>query len=131
MLHTEFQASEPSGSEEDLVGCFGLNGPLRQYFSLYRAVSQREGERKEKRQMREKMSKQPPPAPTASAIGPCPTIIQTSRTPRHWKFTQHLRSTRPPPSEEEDFLIFFIYFYDLNLGPPGAGPSWTLRPSFY
>ena len=47
--------------------------------------------------MREKMSKQPPPAPTARAIGPCPTIIQTSRTPRHWKFTQHLRSTRPPP----------------------------------
>ena len=35
-------------------------------------------------------------------------------------------------SKEEDFLIFFlIYFYDLNLGPPGAGPSWTLRPSFY
>ena len=27
-----------------LVGCFGLSGPLRQYFSLYRAVSQREGE---------------------------------------------------------------------------------------
>ena len=25
-----------------LVGCFGFNGPLRQYFSLYRAVSQRE-----------------------------------------------------------------------------------------
>ena len=31
-----------------LVGCFGLNGPLRQYLNLYRAVSQREGERKEK-----------------------------------------------------------------------------------
>ena len=31
-----------------VVGCFGLNGPLRQYFSLYRAVSQREGEGKEK-----------------------------------------------------------------------------------
>ena len=28
-----------------LVGCFGFNGPLRQYFSLYQAVSQREGER--------------------------------------------------------------------------------------
>ena len=26
-----------------LVGCFGVNSPLRQYFSLYRAVSQREG----------------------------------------------------------------------------------------
>ena len=31
-----------------LVGCFGFNGPLRQYFSLYRAVSQREGEGGEK-----------------------------------------------------------------------------------
>ena len=31
-----------------LVGCFGFNGPLRQYFSLYRAVSQREGDRGEK-----------------------------------------------------------------------------------
>ena len=30
-----------------LVGWFGFNGPLRQYFSLYRAVSQREGERGE------------------------------------------------------------------------------------
>ena len=28
-----------------LVGCFWFNGPLRQYFSLYRAVYQREGER--------------------------------------------------------------------------------------
>ena len=27
---------------------FELNDPLRQYFSLYRVVSQREGERKEK-----------------------------------------------------------------------------------
>ena len=30
-----------------LVGCFEFNGPLRQYFSLYQAVSQREGERGE------------------------------------------------------------------------------------
>ena len=80
-----------------LFGCFGLNGPLRKYFSLYRAVSQRKGERGVKGQMREKMSKQPPPAPTASATGPCSTIIQISRTPQHWKFTQHLRTTRPPP----------------------------------
>ena len=74
--------------------CFVLNGPLRQYFSLYRAVSQREGERTDRRE--KKMSKQPPPAPTASTVGPCPTIIQISRTPRHWKFTQRLRATRPP-----------------------------------
>ena len=59
-----------------LVGCFGFNGPLRQYSSLYRAVSQREGEKGEKGQMRVKMSKQPPPSPTASTIGPCSTIIR-------------------------------------------------------
>ena len=141
-----------------LVGYFGFNGPLRQYFSLYRAVSQREGgERGEKGQMRVKMSKQPPPAPTASAVGPCPTEIQivgrpdtgslpstiapppqgergeridesknvqttptrtyckrnrplpycnqNCRTPRHWKFTQHHRTTRPPPSKHKVTLI--------------------------
>ena len=36
------------GRKNWLVGCFEFNGPLRQYFSLYRAVSQREGERGEK-----------------------------------------------------------------------------------
>ena len=72
--------SQREGEREEnfgwLVGCFGFNGPLRQYFSLYRAVSQREGERGEKGQMRVKMSKQPPPAPTASEVGPCRTVIQ-------------------------------------------------------
>ena len=32
-------------------------------------------------------------------------------------------------SEEED-IDFFYYFYGSNLGPPGAGPSWTQGPSF-
>ena len=76
-----------------LVGCFGFNDPLRQYFSLYRAVSQREGERGEKGQMRVKMSKQPPPAPTASAVGPCPTEIQIVGRPD----TGSLPSTIAPP----------------------------------
>ena len=58
------------------VGCLGFNGPLRQYFSLYRAVSQREGERGEKMIDESKMSKQPPTAPTTSAVGPCPTVIE-------------------------------------------------------
>ena len=49
----------------------------------------------------EKMSKQSSPAPTVSAVSPCFTIIQVSRTPRHWKFTQHHRTTRPLPSPEQ------------------------------
>ena len=95
-----------------LVGCFWFNGPLRQYFSLYRAVSQREGERGE-RIDESKNVQTTPPAPTASAIGPCPTVIKIvgrpgtgslpstiappDHPPRHWKFTQHHRTTRPTP----------------------------------
>ena len=42
------QINKAVGPDSWLVGCFGFKGPLRQYFSLYRAVSQREGERGEK-----------------------------------------------------------------------------------
>ena len=48
-----------------------------------------------------KKSKQHPSAPTASAVGPCPTIFHISKTPRHWKFIQHHCTTRPPPDAEE------------------------------
>ena len=43
--------------------------------------------------MRVKMSKQPPPALTASAVGPCPTVIQTVGRPG----TGSLPSTIAPP----------------------------------
>ena len=52
--------------------------------------------------MRVKMSKQPPPAPTASAVGPC---SPNCRTPRHWKFTQHHHTTRPPQRGENVNLV--------------------------
>ena len=55
----EFLENDSSWLVGWLVGCFGLNSPKRQYSSLYRAVSQREGERGEKGKMRVKMSKQP------------------------------------------------------------------------
>ena len=32
--------------------------------------------------------------------------------------------------KEKIFEYFSKYFYDLNLGPPGTGSSWTLGPSF-
>ena len=41
-----------------------------------------------------------------------------------------LRLCKPNSSEEEDFLIFFMYFYGLNLGPPAPRPSWNLVPAF-
>ena len=56
-----------------MVGWFGFIVPLRRYFSLYRAVAQRE---EEERKDRVKRSTQPPPASTASAVDPCPTVIQ-------------------------------------------------------
>ena len=43
--------------------------------------------------MRVKMSKQPPPPPTASAIGPCPTVIKIVGRPG----TVSLPSTIAPP----------------------------------
>ena len=49
-----------------------------------------------------------PPAPTASAIGPCSTAIQTSRTPRYWKFTQHHRTTRLLPIIFIDIAVDYM-----------------------
>ena len=43
--------------------------------------------------MTEEMSKPPPPAPTASAIGPCPTVIKIVGRPG----TRSLPSTLAPP----------------------------------
>ena len=42
-----------------LVICFGFNGPLRQYFSLYRAVSQRVRKKREKIDERKKIQTTP------------------------------------------------------------------------
>ena len=86
---TEILLKRTENRKSWLVGCFGFNGPLRQYFSLYRAVSQREGEREEKGKMRVKMSKQPPPAPTASAVDPCPTVIQIVGRPGTGQIASH------------------------------------------
>ena len=57
---------------------------------------------------REKRSKQPPPASTARAANPCPTIIQISRTPWHWKLTQHHRTTRPANNVDPDQMSHFV-----------------------
>ena len=95
------------------VGCFGFNGPFRQYFSLYRVVSQREGERGE-RQRRVKMSKQPPTRTYCKRNRPLPYYHPNCRTPRHWKFTQHHRTTRPPQVRNKCQNIDAVNFKKLD-----------------
>ena len=112
-----------------LVGCFGFNGPLRQYFSLYRAVSQREGEGRER--IDESKNVQTTPTRTyCKGNRPLPYCNQNCRTPRHWKFTQHHRTTRPPPFGKElptrivtcnftaclDMLSIFTLYFGVNYG---------------
>ena len=65
---------------------------------------------------REKISKQPSPAPTESAEGPCPTLIQISRTHRLWKFTQHHRTSRPSPSyiESRSYEVYLIQWHGMS-----------------
>ena len=85
----------PSPASGLLVG-LGFNGPLRQYFCLYRAVSQREGEREEWKD--ESKNVQTSPTRTyCKRNRPLPYCKQNCRTPRHWKFTKHHRTTRRPP----------------------------------
>ena len=47
--------------------------------------------------MRVKMSKPPPTRTYYKRNRPLPYCNQNCRTPRHWKFTQHHRTTRPSP----------------------------------
>ena len=53
------------------------------------------------------MSKQPPPAPTASAIGPCPTIIQIVGRPG----TGSLPSTIAPPDHPLNSAEDSVYIH--------------------
>ena len=80
-----------------LVGCFGFNGPLRQYFSLYRAVSLKRGRKRRERIDESKNVQTTPTRTYCKRSKPLPYCYQNCRTPRHWKFTQHLRTTRPSP----------------------------------
>ena len=82
-----------------LVGCFGFNGPLKQYFSLYRAVSQKRGRKRRERIDESKNVRTTPTRTYCKRSRPLPYCNLNCRTPRHWKFTQHLCITRPPPTK--------------------------------
>ena len=61
------------------------------------------------------MSKQPPPAPTASAVGPCPTVIQIVGRPG----TGSLPSTIAPPDHPLNHERKAFQNYLLSLHPFG------------
>ena len=87
-----------------LLGWLELNGPLRQYLGLYRAVSQRK-----KREIIDKRKnvQTTPPASTASAVGPCPTLIQISRRPG----TGILASNIAPSDHPLEIIYIYIYAF--------------------
>ena len=95
-----------------LVGCFGLNGPLRS-ISVYIGPFAREREKEKRNDRREKNVQTTPPAPTASAVSPCPTLFQISRLLRHWKFTHHHHTTRPSLSAIN--IIVKVHSVTLNM----------------
>ena len=101
-----------------LVGCFGFNGLLRQYFSLYRAVPQREGEREEKRIDESKNVQTTPNRTYYKRSRPLPYCNPNCRTPWHWKFTQHHRTTRPPPWETARYRLKYCLKGPLNPKQP-------------
>ena len=70
---------------------FWLSDPLRQYFSLYRAVPQREGE--DERIVESKNVQTTPTRTYCKRIGPCPHTIQIVGRPG----TRSLPRTIAPP----------------------------------
>ena len=49
----------------------------------------------------------------------CINLVKDHQAMPHTK----VQASEPISSEQEDFLLFFIYFYGSNLGRSGAGPS--------
>ena len=56
------------------------------------------------------MSKQPPPAPTASTIGPCPTVIQVVGRPGAGSFPSTLAPPDHPTHLFRTYLLISVAF---------------------
>ena len=103
-----------------LVGCFGLNSPTRKYFTLYRAVSHRSRKKRENIDERKNVH-------TSLHLLQA-TVIQISRTPRHWKFTQHRRTTCPPLPQSQRSLQISDISNNINFS---ATRKCTLRYQYF
>ena len=84
-----------------LVGCFGFTA-LWGSISVYIRQPPKERERK-RRERIDEIKKNVQTTPTCTCCKrsrPLPYCNPNCRTPRHWKFTQHHRTDRPPPCAE-------------------------------
>ena len=80
-----------------LVSCFGFNGPFE---TVFQSISGRLLKRGRNRRERIDTSKNDQTTPTCTFCKrsrSLPYCNPKCRTPRHCKFTQHHRTTRPPP----------------------------------
>ena len=84
-----------------LVGCFGFKSPFE---TVFQSISGRLPKRGRKRRERIDESKSVQTTPTRTyckCSRPLPYCNPNCRTPRHWKFTQHHCTTRPPLTREK------------------------------
>ena len=67
--------------------------------------------------MRVNMSKQPPPAPTTSAVGPCPTVIQIVGRPSAGSLPSTIAPPDhpPPPSGLEANMKIVVLLPDMSV----------------
>ena len=70
------------------------------------------------------MSKQPPTRTHCKHSRPLPYCKPNCRTPRHWKFTQRHRTTRPPPRHLQTVSKYNVGLKTLLL-------QGLLEPEFY
>ena len=79
------------------------------------------------------MSEQTPARTYCKRSSPCPTIIQISRMPRHWKLTKHHRTTRPPfpPMKRASTLPKIARFLLLIISVNGDLQKWCFVHLYY
>ena len=95
-----------------LVGCFGFKGPLRQSFSLYRAVSQREREREKKRQM----SKTTPTRTYCKRNRPLPYYIHIVGRPDTGSLPRTIAPPDHPRSNMRKMLVYKVSWKVFKVG---------------
>ena len=79
--------------------------------------------------MRVKMSKHPPPAPSASAVGPCPTVIQIVGRPGTGSSPSTIAPPDHPLAASEMPTLLLMCLVDLTIKGSGKSAERKRRQS--